>query len=254
MISEGPKAQARSERQKHLDGFVERLHALYPGHILVIALYGSMARNQDGPYSDIELFCIVDIPGTDTTFEWIYGDGKAEINVYGLEVARKLARQVETNWSLEKGQFLKASWISGNAQLLEELSELALSVTDEEIKQEVQSITVGELYEWIGKLRNMSYAGDRGGLPVLACKFTERVALVLGLAYRKTYSTGTRQLEESLQMPDLPKGYERLCNLVMAGRLADPEEIRQAMEETWKGMIDWEKGKGIALVEQAWPS
>ena len=76
----------------------------------------------------------------------------------------------------EKGQFLNASWISGNAKLLDELSELTLSVTDEEIKTEVQAITIGELYEWIGKLRNMTYAGDQSGLPVLACKFTERAA------------------------------------------------------------------------------
>ena len=254
MIYEGPRAQDRAGRQKHLDGFVEKLHALYPGHILVIALYGSMARNQEGPYSDIELFCIVDLPATDTTFEWVYGDGKAEINVYGLEIARKLARQVEAKWSLEKGQFLKARSISGNARLLEELSELALSVTDEEIKQEVQSITIGELYEWIGKLRNMFYTGDRSGLPVLACKFTETVALVIGLVHRKTYSTGTRQLEESLQMPDIPGGYERLCRLVMTGRLADPKEIGQAMEETWTGLLDWEKEKGIQVVEQVWPS
>jgi kanamycin nucleotidyltransferase len=254
LISKGPKAQDRSARQNHLDGFVEKLHALYPGHVLAIALYGSMARNQDGPYSDIEVFCIVDIPEMDTTFEWIYGDGKAEINVYGLEVARELARQVADTWSLEKGQFLKASWISGDLQLLEELSELALSATDEEIKQEVRSITIGELYEWIGKLRNMSHTGDRSGLPLLACKFAEKVALVLGLAYRKPYSTGMRLLEESLHLPELPKGYERLCNLVMAGRLADPEEIRQAMEETWQGTIDWERERGIGVVEQAWPS
>jgi kanamycin nucleotidyltransferase len=213
-----------------------------------------MARNQEGPYSDIELFCIVDLPGTDTTFEWIYGDGKAEINVYGLEVARKFARQVETTWPLEKGQFLNARWISGNAHLLEDLSELALSVTDEEIRKEVQSITIGELYEWMGKLRNMFYTGDRSGLPVFACKFTERVALILGLVHRKTYTTGMRQLAESLQMPDLPKGYERLCGLVMAGKLADPKEIEQAMEETWTGLLDWEKEKGIQIVEQAWPS
>lgn len=254
MISDGPKAQARSERQKYLDHFIEKLQALYPGHILVIALYGSMARHQDGPYSDIELFCIVDVPGMDTTYEWVYGDGKAEINVYGLDVARRFARQVITEWSLEKGQFLNARWISGNAKLLDELSELALAVTDEEIKTEVQSITIGELYEWIGKLRNMTHAGIQSGLPVLACKFTEKVALIIALVYRKTYTTGMKLLEESLQMPDLPKGYERLCRLVMAGRLSDPIEIREAMEETWRGMIEWEKKNGIAMMEQAWPS
>ena len=68
LICEGPQAQDRSERQRHFDEFVEKLYTLYPGHILIIALYGSMARNQDGPYSDIELFCIVNLPGMDTTF------------------------------------------------------------------------------------------------------------------------------------------------------------------------------------------
>jgi predicted nucleotidyltransferase len=50
------------------------------GSIISIALYGSLARNQDKLYSDIELFCIVEVQEMDGSSDWIYGEGKAETN------------------------------------------------------------------------------------------------------------------------------------------------------------------------------
>ena len=57
-----------------------------------------MARQQDGPYSDIELLCLVDAPEMDVAYEWVYGAGKAEINVLGRNDARWEAQEVAIDW------------------------------------------------------------------------------------------------------------------------------------------------------------
>lgn len=82
---------------------------------------------------------------------------------------------------------------------------------------------------------------------LLASKFCEMVALVVGLANRTIYTTGLVMLAESLALPDLPQGYPHLCQLVISGELNDPAQIHQALEETWLGVIAWEASKGIEL-------
>jgi kanamycin nucleotidyltransferase len=249
---EGPHPQDRTRRINHLNMFVEKLDMLYPDHILAIGLYGSMARNQDGPYSDIELFCIVNIAGVDTTFEWIYGDGKAEINVYGLDVARKQAWGVTEKWALSQGQFVYARCIAGSAEILEELKELALTPSLGAIEQIIRDMIVEDLYEWIGKLRNIVEAGKENGIAPLACHFAETTALLLGLANRKIYTTAMSMLAESLYLPDLPDGYEHLCNLVLSGELENIEKVRQTLEAVWAGLIEWAVRREINIHTLPW--
>ena len=75
--------------------------------IYAVALYGSMGRDADGPYSDIELWAALTTPGMDDSAEWVYGPGKAEVNLLGLDVLWEQARTVAAKWALEQGQFVR---------------------------------------------------------------------------------------------------------------------------------------------------
>ncbi|MCB0030512.1 MAG: nucleotidyltransferase domain-containing protein, partial [Anaerolineales bacterium] len=88
MLSSGPQPQNHADRLVLVQQLSDKLQLLYPDQVVAIALYGSMARQQDGPYSDIEMLCIVTEADLDVSFEWVYGAGKAEINVLGRNDAR----------------------------------------------------------------------------------------------------------------------------------------------------------------------
>ena len=122
----GPEPQDHSARLQWLEQFLERMNDSYPGKLLLAALYGSLARGEDGLYSDIELFCVIDQPGLDEDLEWVYGAGKAEINLMGPDVTRHAAAEVDEYWALSAGQFGAARLLLGDAALLEELRNLAL--------------------------------------------------------------------------------------------------------------------------------
>ncbi|HXF60350.1 MAG TPA: nucleotidyltransferase domain-containing protein, partial [Caldilineaceae bacterium] len=124
---QGPQAQTHLDRLRVLDRIVADLHRTYGADVMAIGLYGSMSRGGDGPYSDIELFCVVDRPGLDFSHEWVYGPGKAEVNVYSPDLARAAAQAVEERWALEAGAFANCRPLYGDLAFFGELKALALS-------------------------------------------------------------------------------------------------------------------------------
>lgn len=253
MLRSGPKSQTHTNRLALVHQLSDRVQMLYRDQVVVIALYGSVARQQDGPYSDIELLCIVTEPDLDVSFEWVYGAGKAEINVLGRNDARWEAKEVEKDWAISKGAFLDAQLVFGDETYLTELKDLVLSISDAEINLVISQVIVEELYEWVGKARNALHANRYTGLPSLACKFAETIALLLGLAHRSCYTTGMTLLDESVQFDDLPKDYQDLCNLVRQGKLSDPKATTMAMEAAWSGFVSWATHRGVQVQSGAWP-
>jgi kanamycin nucleotidyltransferase len=215
--------------------------------VLAIALYGSMAKGLDGPYSDIEMTCIVRTPGVDYAEEWAYGIGKAEVNFQGLDVARRWAATVEDEWPLEHGRYLHAKPIYGDAALVEELRHATDATPKAEFDAMIASLIVGDIYEVIGKVRNANGNGQTSYLPVLACRAADYVACVVGLAHRRIYTTRTTMFQESLALPSLPEGYAGLCRMVMTGTLDDPAAISATLEALWTGLGAWTAAEGIDL-------
>lgn len=242
---QGPQAQTTLERMKMLDRIVAALHGRYGDDLLAIGLYGSLGRGEDGPYSDIELFCVVDVPGTDIDYEWVYGAGKAEVNIFGPDVARARARQVEDNWALAQGRFARCRPLYGDLAFFEDLKQAALLPDKTLVDALVAAMAVGELYEWIGKLRNARARGEMAEMAPLACNFVKHTALLLGLVHRHLYRTGMTILAESLTLSDRPAGYDDLCRLVMAGDLRDPDGVAAALEATWAGLGPWLARHGV---------
>lgn len=253
MIRSGPISQSHTARLALVQQLSDRLQNLYLDQVIAIALYGSVARGQDGPYSDVELLCFVAEQELDQSFEWVYGAGKAEINVLGQNDARWEAKEVDIDWAVSKGAFLEAKVIFGDEAFVIALKESVLSVSDDEINSVIGQVLVDELYEWVGKVRNALHTNSFSAVPSIACKFAETIALLLGLAHRTCYTTGMTMLDESLLFDDLPIGYQDLCNLVREGSLNDAKETIMVLEAAWSGIVSWVMQRNAHLRIGAWP-
>ena len=86
MIS-GPQPATHPERLERAQAIAAKLMQKYRGRILALGLYGSMARGTDGPYSDIEMHCVLSRSRQQVNYEWSEGPWKAEVNVYPAQVA-----------------------------------------------------------------------------------------------------------------------------------------------------------------------
>ncbi len=127
------------------------------------------------------------------------------------------------------------------------LKEAAESPTKEEFTRAINEMLVGEMYEFVGKLRNASLNGPRTYLPYLAVQFAQYGAMLVGLHNRKLYSTGAMVLPEALELPDRPEGFDRVAGMVMSGALAEPAKIVSACENFWGGLVNWAAGHGYVM-------
>ena len=250
----GPQASSYDKRIRVVDQIVHDLFATYGDDVVAIGLYGSMARGDDGPYSDIELFCVVRRAGLNHSHEWVHGEGKAEVNLYGEDVMQMRAVTVTDRWPLRQNNLYYVRPLYGELAYFEQLKSWVLAPPKAAFDAVIREMIVGELYEWIGKARNARERGSLGQAALLACHFVEQCALMLGMAHRTLYTTGATMLEESLALPNRPDAYADLCACVMQGDLRDMNEVASLLERVFAGLEEWTNRMGIDMsIVSRWP-
>jgi kanamycin nucleotidyltransferase len=246
----GPQPLTRQERLATIDRLVESILNKHGDRVLAIGLYGSMAREADQPYSDIEMLCVLNTYGDDHSYEWVYGPGKAEINFMSRAVALKHAAELDERWPLTHGAFASLKPLYGDGELLRALKRMVFAHSNEEFNALIREIIVGDVCEYVGKLRNARHMGKTANLARLACQIVESGAYLIGLMNRSLYTTNSTLLEESLSLPNRPAGYDDLCRRVMRGELADSEAVSAEIEKLWIGIVEWAEKNQVGIEER----
>jgi len=235
----GPVKISRSERLETCREIAGRLHEVYGDKIKAIGVYGSISRGTDGPYSDIEMFCVLreSSEPIDFAYEWSAGPWKAEVDICSAEILLKKAATVDGNWPLTHGPYFSTLRLYDPEDFFSTLRKAAESPSRSDFSRAIREVLVGEMYEFVGKLRNVNLNGPVTYLPYLAVQFAHYGAMLVGLHNQKFFSTGAMVLPEALEMPNRPNGFDSVAKLVMFGKLTDPEEIVSSCEKFWNGLV-----------------
>ncbi len=243
-----PQPIEHQQRMKLAHMIVERLVARYGTSVKAIGLYGSLARNEDGPYSDIEMFCVLRAPGETHDYEWCTGSWKAEVNVRDEVSLRQEASQVDGSWAQTHGAFVHVSPLQDPENYFSELRELVLSHPPELFRNVIEEVLIGDIYEIIGKVRNAHASEHHHALPVLAVELAQRTAYALGLEHRHLYRTSSFVLDEAVKLPNPPEGFHTLAQMVMTGDLQHTSTIVSVCNTLWSGLVHWAEERNYTLV------
>lgn len=246
MTPNGPQPLTPKERRNLAQRIAEEARRSR-ADVLAVGLYGSLARDEDGPYSDIEILCVLGSSGEDYTREGIVGPAKVEVNFLSQDELFARAAEVPPEWSLTHGAYVYTRPLYDPQRIFPRLREAVRSPPEEAFRQAMQALIVEELYELMGKVRNARHWGAREELPFLAVHLAFHGALLVGLANRHLYRSASKMLADSLRLGDRPPGYDRLCRLVLTGSLSDPEALAEACEGFWSGVGEWGGAHGLAL-------
>jgi kanamycin nucleotidyltransferase len=226
----------------------DRLLARYGDVVQAIGLYGSVARKDDGPYSDIEMHCVLRPPGETRNYEWCAGPWKAEVNVRTEASLREEAAQLEGDWALTHSAYVHILPLIEWEQTFAGLSELVMAHSADDFRAVIEGELVGEISELIGKVRNASGRKHYHALPPLAVDLARRTALVLGLEHRHLYRTAGSVLDEATALPNPPLGFPSLSRLVTTGELSNPSILVDACNAVWSGLTQWAAERGYRLI------
>ncbi len=127
----------------------ERLIVRYEKSVKAIGLYGSLARNEDGPYSDIEMFCVLRAPGETRNYEWCAGPWKAEVNVLDEVSLRQEASRVDGRWARTHGAFVHIFPLTDPEDYFSRLRDLVMSHPPELFREVIEEVLIGDIYEII---------------------------------------------------------------------------------------------------------
>jgi kanamycin nucleotidyltransferase len=222
----------------------ERFHS----ELIAIGLYGSLARGDDGPYSDIELFGVLRTDHYKQCHEWCTAEWKAEVDLYGKQTLRELAAHVDGRWPLTHSAFQNIQPIDDPDHYFAELHAIIQSSPEPLFREAIQNLLVDDVYEYIGKIRNTQALGIPTALPTLVLKLAQAVAMVVGLANRQCFTTGTRVISEAMTLSDLPNGFRELGQTILAGDLHDGQQLVTACEHLWRGLNIWAQDHGYHYI------
>lgn len=243
----GPRKVTREERMKIAYKIADQVLERYGAEVKAIGIYGSLARKTDGPFSDIEMKCILHSLEDGYSYEWTSGDWKAEVNFDSEDNILEEATTIEEDWPLTHGQFFTILPIYDPEEFFQELRQKASSVDNTIFKEAICKTLVEEMYEYIGKLRNIEIQGPESFLPTLAIKIANTVAMILGLHNKRYFTTSAQVLPEAMIFTDKPQGFDALCKMVMSGQLSDPKQMINVCENCWKGLLNWSAENGYMI-------
>ncbi|MGE8038098.1 ANT(4')-I family aminoglycoside nucleotidyltransferase [Lysinibacillus sp. NPDC093692] len=243
----GPKKITREERMEIAYSIANQVIERYGSKVQAIGIYGSLARKTDGPFSDIEIKCILNALDENFCYEWTSGDWKAEVNFESAEHIIEEATTVDERWPLTHGQFFNILPIYDPNDFFTELKVKASSIDSSIFNEAICRTLVEEMYEYIGKVRNIEIQGPQTFLPILAMEIATAGAMILGLHNKQFFTTSAQVLPEALSFADKPEGFEVLCELMMSGNLSDPQQIIGICENYWDSLLEWYSSHGYQI-------
>lgn len=243
-----PQPITHEQRMRLAHKIADRLMVKYGASVKAIGLYGSLARHEDGPFSDIEMFCVLRETTEAHNYEWCAGPWKAEVNVRDEASLREEASELDGSWARTRGAFVRILPLLDPDDYFAALKQLTISHPPEAFRATIEEVLIGDIYELIGKIRNAHFRKHYHALPTLAVELTKRTAYALGLEHRHLYETSSNVLSEALALPDPPDGFHALAHLVMNGNLQDAATVFAMCDTLWAGLVQWAEQRGYRLV------
>lgn len=216
-----------------------RVAARFADTILFGALYGSVARNEDTEFSDLELVFVtreeIRLPGMspDGYREFVYRNLQTQIEFRTKREALDLLTHIGPYWPVQVSKFLEPRVIWGDTHTAEEtVAEFRRRV--EELPETAFKKGAGHALLWIrghlGKVRNAHDEGDDARTAQAAEWFGYEIACFVALVNRRYYlRSDLRWLRENESFSKLPKDYQQL--MVRMHRARDRKEVFQAASD-----------------------
>ena len=72
-MKSGPQPISPEQRRRTLQTIEQALQSHYQDQLIALGVYGSLARGTDGPFSDIEMHCVIQGEEIEYAYEWSTG-------------------------------------------------------------------------------------------------------------------------------------------------------------------------------------
>ncbi|RLA92208.1 MAG: hypothetical protein DRG69_09170 [Deltaproteobacteria bacterium] len=229
---------SRSEVARKLSEIISRK---YGDNIYLVALYGSVARGEEGEYSDIDLYVVTQNISKRRYFA--YRNIPITIEYYRKDDIQRILYEVSSTWPSEVYHFLHPKVLYERGEVVREFREIVKQIPDEKFK-EAASIALIEIYENICKTLNAIQRGNLGRCIEAIWNIAWHSDNFIGLV-NKTYfeKPGFRALDEIERLNKKPRRYAYLMKILWTSR--DFNTIKRVINELWNSILEFSRKEEI---------
>jgi len=232
------------ERMELAQFLTKRLVKAYGKDVLFIGVYGSVARNEDKEFSDLELIVITKkkIP----TWLFIYKDIVVLIHSVTYKDAIKSLRSPDDPWWFGwVSCILYAKKLYGSNELLEKFREVVYSISSEAYKQAASNRLIWML-EFLNQVKNAYFEKDVYGAITSSLYLRNAAGEFVALLNESHYKSHVfRSLKEAKKFKKLPRHFIQLMTAL--GKSNNLETLYKSAIELWRNCLQIAKANNISL-------
>jgi len=241
-----PESVDRATRIAAAEAVCRHVLSCYGEDVLGVAIYGSVARGDDGPHSDVELM-VVTTPAISPPNTWVFENGVLlDVSFVSEERLMANAGKVGSWWPIEADGYRLFRVLFEREPIFERVRRASESASEEAFLSAMR-FSLAEAFEALGKLRNAWWRGQRDNVLAEARWFALVSTMFVGLANRQHYPTGRYIWSMAVQFPQRPRDYAALLPVVAGFRTLDPAEVYQAAETLWQRLETFAEERGVRL-------
>jgi len=245
------------ERRANAKKIAEKLIQLHGENILAIGLYGSVARGDCGPYSDVEIFVLTEKPihikenalVVNGVIYFIYCDM--------LEHVLEELKQADDHLAVQP-KYLTALWLYDPHNVRERILKAIKEIPDEQYHEAAQYALHG-LYEYYCKLQNACARKDLINAIYALDTMLSIAAMLVAIINRKQYLTENSFYTQHVEFAKLPQGYSKYVEKVRLNKVRELDEVCETGRGLWASLLKIAQENGIGLniyksLEDYWPA
>ncbi len=205
----------------------------YGKDITGIALYGSVAKNEDAEYSDLEFWIATSnkIPSREVLF--IYKGQSIELFYGPADNFISDTKTITPFWPLQADMRRSFIIMYEQEKYFDRIHQAAIDI-DEQAYNEAIRERMLRTFELIGKLKNAMGIKDHYGILALARDINFSFVLLIGLVNRSYYKSQRGMYQKSKEMSLKPDNYSELLDIAGGFTSTDTEEVYKATISLWE--------------------
>jgi len=235
------------ERIKIAKAISEMIVQKYANEILLVAVYGSVARKQETAYSDIDMYVVT----RNLTLQRYFAYNGIPITAH-FKTEREVSEavgKVTSTWPAEVHQFLFPKILYGSKKLPNEWRQIVEKIPEKDF-HEAASTALIEIFENVGKTRNACKQKNLGRCIEAVWNVVWHADMFVALVNRAYYKKpGFRGLEEATKFKKIPANYCKLMKTLWKSRSFS--ELNMASTELWENCLELANKEGIRFEKYA---
>lgn len=218
-------------------------------NVLGIAIYGSVAKNQDRAYSDLEMFVVTKRKQAVRDVRYVYRDMTVEVAYTSARTVLREARRVTPNWAIEADSYRSYAVLYEQKAWFKKLQRAVQAQDLQAFTKAIKKYMVW-LHELMGKIKNAYRFHDDHLFYWLATFFGWESILLLGLMNRHYYESERVMFDEVLSLPLLPRNYKKLLGIVFRFTPADHDAVYNGAMTLYRELRRLARARGVVLTDK----